>query len=91
VVGSSGGPLVNADGDAVAVHTGGGTGKDGRPFNEAAPINRGGNDFTAFLQIFKHMQPASGGHATQDIDVMMIGKAKNVGGFVFAWRAGGNI
>ncbi|KAI0531556.1 trypsin-like cysteine/serine peptidase domain-containing protein [Xylaria digitata] len=72
--GTSGGPVLDANGIVIALHKGG-----GGLVNQAVTIDRNGNDFWAFRLILEYMSQM------EDDRVRILGEVKEVGGFAFAW------
>ncbi|KAI0434845.1 trypsin-like cysteine/serine peptidase domain-containing protein [Xylaria sp. FL1042] len=76
--GTSGGPVLDANGTVIALHRGWtyeGLGK----INQAVAIDRDSNDFWAFCQILEYMSQR------ENARVKLVGKVEKVGGFAFAW------
>ncbi|GAW20542.1 hypothetical protein ANO14919_100500 [Xylariales sp. No.14919] len=75
--GTSGGPVLNAEGVVIALHRGWDSKVGGGRINQAVSIDRDGNDFSAFRMILDYM-------AQRENDrVKILGEVKEVGGFAF--------
>lgn len=95
IVGSSGSPLLDATGTVVALHRSCNKNKGltNPTTNLAVPINRGGNDFEAFLKICGYVidkgvqsVPAAVDLMNEEgiVDVIIMEQMKSI--LAFAWR-----
>ncbi|RWA07864.1 hypothetical protein EKO27_g7254 [Xylaria grammica] len=77
--GTSGGPVLDANGIVIALHRGWAPDGSDEGVNQAIAIDRNGNDFWAFCLILEYMSQR------EDDRVKMLGEVKEVDGFAFAW------
>ncbi|KAI0195295.1 trypsin-like cysteine/serine peptidase domain-containing protein [Xylaria flabelliformis] len=77
--GTSGGPILDADGTVIALHRGWDHVVGGGLVNQAVAIDRDGNDFWAFRQTLEYMSQREDGR------VKVLGEVEQIGGFAFAW------
>lgn len=93
VTGTSGGPMLDENGVAIVVHTGGIYKHEKATINTAAPIDREGNDFTQFIEVLAYMDRRSKGievietmtNEENTPKVAMLGKVNEFEGLAFTW------